>query len=175
MATSRVLGLVTVAVVTGVVAAGAQQVSAPKNRDRRVITTEEIESAQVNTAYQVVERLRPEFLRRMSRQQTLGGGAVTRSTGSRGGQGGQTGGNTGNSGGADVPAPASSDPGFGQPDPPSTAAVFVDGTQMGGVEELQQVASNMVEEIRYLSGTEAQTKYGPRFSAGVIEVKLKTH
>jgi len=172
MATSRVLGLVTVAIATGAVAAGAQEVSASKNRVRRVITTEEVESAQVNTAYQVVERLRPEFLRRMSRQQTIGGGAVTRSTGSRGGQGGQT---AGNSGGGDAPAPSSSDPGFGQPDPPSTAAVFVDGTQMGGVEELQQIASNMVEEIRYLSGTEAQTKYGPRFAAGVIEVKLKTH
>jgi hypothetical protein len=51
----------------------------------------------------------------------------------------------------------------------------VDGTEMGGVEELQRLQSNLVEEIRYLSGSDAQTKYGPRFSAGVIEVKLKTH
>jgi hypothetical protein len=100
----------------------------------------------------------------MTRQQTLGGGAVARMTGSRGGQGG-----------GDVPAPSTSDQGFSQPDPATTTAVFVDGTQMGGIDELQQVASNMIEEIRFLSGTDAQTKYGPRFSAGVIEVKLKNH
>ena len=43
------------------------------------------------------------------------------------------------------------------------------------LDELRQIPSNTVEEIRYLSGTDAQTKYGPRFPAGVIEVTLKTH
>ncbi len=170
MVTSRVTGIVAVALVTSVVAAGGQQVSAPTNRDRKVITTEEVERAGVNNAYQVVERLRPEFLRLMSRQQTLGAGAVPRMTGSRGGQGGGGGGGVG-----DAPTPSTRDQGFSQPDPPSTTAVFVDGTQMGGIDELQRVASNMIEEIRFLSGTDAQTKYGPRFSAGVIEVKLKNH
>ena len=169
MATSRVTGLVAVALLTSVVAAGAQQVSAPKNRDRKVITTEEVERAGVNNAYQVVERLRPEFLGRMTRQQTLGAGAAPRMSRSRGGQPG------GGGGAGDVPTPGTTDQGFSQPDPASTTAVFVDGTQMGGIDELQQVASNLVEEIRFLSGTDAQTKYGPRFSAGVIEVQLKTH
>ena len=172
MATSRVTWVVAVALLTSVAAVGAQQVSAPKNRDRKVITTEEVERAGVNNAYQVVERLRPEFLGRMTRQQTLGAGAVARMTGSRGGQ---AGGGGGGGGGGDVPAPSTSDQGFSQPDPATTTAVFVDGTQMGGIDELQQVASNMIEEIRFLSGTDAQTKYGPRFSAGVIEVKLKNH
>ena len=56
-----------------------------------------------------------------------------------------------------------------------TAAVFVDGTEMGGLDELRQIQANTVDEIRYLSGSEAQTKYGPRFPAGVIEMKLKTY
>jgi hypothetical protein len=54
-----------------------------------------------------------------------------------------------------------------------TAAVFVDGTNMGGLDELQRIQSTLVEEIRYLSGADAAMKYGPRFSAGVLEVKLK--
>ncbi|HEY8105654.1 MAG TPA: hypothetical protein VIE46_06070 [Gemmatimonadales bacterium] len=170
MATSRVTGLVAVALLTSVVAASGQQVSASKNRDRNVITTEEVESAQVNNAYQVIERIRPEFLRRMTRHQTLGAGATGRLSGSRGQSGG-----AGMSGGGDVPTPGGTDPGYSQPAPAQTAAVFVDGTQMGGLDELQQVASNMIEEIRFLSGTDAQTKYGPRFSDGVIEVKLKNH
>jgi hypothetical protein len=171
MATSRVLGLVTAAMLSGAVAAAAQQVSAPTNRDRRVITSEEIQAAQVNTAYQVVEKLRPEFLRRMNRQQSLGAGSLSRPSSFRGAS--QGAGNSGNAGQQD---PAAADPGsYAQPDPPATAAVFVDGTDMGGVEELQQLQSNMVEEIRYLSGTDSQTKYGPRFASGVIEVTLKKH
>jgi len=159
MATSRVFGIAAAAVLAGVVPVAGQQVSASANRDRRVITTEEIEQAQSTDAYQVVEKLRPEFLRRMSRPQTLGGGDRGR------------GGTNRNPGGGETPP----DPGYSQPEPARTAAVFVDGTEMGGVEELQRLQSNLVEEIRYLSGSDAQTKYGPRFSAGVIEVKLKTH
>ena len=177
MATSRVFGIAAAAVLAGVVPVAGQQVSASANRDRRVITTEEIEQAQSTDAYQVVEKLRPEFLRRMSRPQTLGGGDRGRGGTNRnpGGGGGGTGGGTGTTGGGTGGETMQPDPGFSQPDPPRTAAVFVDGTEMGGVEELQRLQSNLVEEIRYLSGSDAQTKYGPRFSAGVIEVKLKNH
>jgi hypothetical protein len=177
MATSRVFGIAAAAVLAGVVPVAGQQVSASANRDRRVITTEEIEQAQSTDAYQVVEKLRPEFLRRMSRPQTLGGGDRGRGGTNRnpggggGGMGGGAGGTGGGTGGGETPP----DPGYSQPEPARTAAVFVDGTEMGGVEELQRLQSNLVEEIRYLSGSDAQTKYGPRFSAGVIEVKLKTH
>jgi hypothetical protein len=180
MATSRVFGIAALAVLAGVLPVAGQQVSAPANRDRRVITTEEIEQAHSTDAYQVIEKLRPEFLRRMSRPQTLGGGGVTGGRGggtnrNPGGGGGATGGGTGSTGGGTDGETMQPDPGFSQPDPPRTAAVFVDGTEMGGVEELQRLQANLVEEIRYLSGSDAQTKYGARFSAGVIEVKLKNH
>jgi hypothetical protein len=45
---------------------------------------------------------------------------------------------------------------------------------MGGADELTQVQSNLIQDIRYLSGSDAETKYGPRFANGVIEVRLKT-
>jgi hypothetical protein len=144
MATSRILGLLAVATLIGVAPADGQQVSAPANRNRRVITAEEIEKAQETNAFQVVEKLRPEFLVSMTRRHTLGRGA------------------------SEQP-----DLGYSQPGAQPTAAVFVDGTEMGGVDELRQIQSITVEEIRYLSGSDAQTKYGPRFPAGVIEVTLK--
>ncbi len=171
MATSRIIGLLTVATLVATMPANGQQVSTPANRDRRLITTEEIEQAQETNAFEVVQKLRPEFLRRISQRQTLGAGATA------GGAGGRTSGaGTGATGGQGNPAYGEDHgPGYSQPDPQPTAGVFVDGTEVGGIEELRQLQSNTVEEIRYLSGTDAQTKYGPRFPAGVIEVTLKTH
>ena len=170
MATSRILGLLAVATLIGVVPAGGQQVSTPTNRDRRVITAEEIAQAQANNALQVVEKLRPEFLRRASQRQSLGAGATARGAG--GTYGGGTGPRVGTGGGA---YGEDHGPGHSEPEPQPTAGVFIDGTEAGGIDELRQIQSNTVEEIRYLSGTDAQTKYGPRFPAGVIEVTLKTH
>ena len=177
MATSRILGLLAVATLVGIMPANGQQVSKPANRDRRLITAEEIDHAQVNTAYEAVEKVRPEFLRRTSRIMTLGGGAAnTPGPGSRnagpGGAGSPTSGGAGAAAAAD---PSQDDATFGEAKAPQTATVFVDGTNMGDIEELKRVQANMVEEIRYLSGPDAQTKYGPRFPAGVIEVTLKTH
>jgi hypothetical protein len=176
MATSPILGLAAAALLVGVLPGAAQQVTAPVNRDRRVITAEEIEQASSTDAYQVVEKLRPEFLRRMSRPQSLGAGASaggsSRGSMSRGaGAGGGVPGN-GSMGGDQSQQP---DPGLSQPNSTPMTAVFVDGTQMGGIEELRLLHSNLVEEIRYLSGPDAEIKYGPRFAAGVIEVKLKNH
>ena len=153
MATSRILGLLAVATLVGIMPANGQQVSTPANRNRRVITAEEIEQSQETNAFEVVQKLRPEFLRRMTLRHTLGAGGAGAAAG-----------------GTEQP-----DLGYSQPDPQPTTAVFVDGTEMGGTDELRQIASNTVEEIRYLSGSDAQTKYGPRFPAGVLEVTLKTH
>ena len=179
MATSPVLGLVAVAVLVSVLPGAAQQVTTSANRDRRLITEEEIHYANTSDTYQVVEKLRPEFLLRMSHAQTLGGGGRGSGVGqggmSRGAGAGGGGGGAGGNSGMGGTQGQQQDQGFSQPDPAPTTAVFVDGTQMGGVEELKLLQSSLVEEIRYLSGSEAQTKYGPRFPNGVIEVKLKTH
>ena len=129
MATSRVLAVAAVALLLSATAAAAQQVSEKTNRDRKVLTAAEIEQAQVRSAYEAIEKLRPEYLRRVGRTQTVG--------------------------------------------PVPTAAVFVDGTDMGSLEELRRIQAGQVDEIHYLTGPDSEMKYGPRFSAGVIEVKLK--
>jgi hypothetical protein len=173
MVTSRIVAVAAVVVLTGALTAEAQEVSDNTNRDRRVITTAEIEAARVNTAYQVVEKVRPEFLNRLNRRVSMPAGMVTRgrTVSSRGST--NAGGRM--EGGGSESNQAQSDP----PDPAPemtetpTAAVFVDGTNMGGLDELQRIQSTLVEEIRYLSGADAAMKYGPRFSAGVLEVKLK--
>src|SRR5690348_13186281 len=71
MATSPVLGLAAVAVLLSVLPSAAQQVTTSANRDRRLITAEEIHDASTSDTYQLVEKLRPEFLLRMSHAQTL--------------------------------------------------------------------------------------------------------
>lgn len=162
MTTSRIVTVAAAAVLAGALTAHAQQVSETSSRDWKLISTEEIEAARVNTAYQVVEKLHPEYLRRINRVQSLGGGRLVRGTRGVG---------TGDGSGAGI---ESVEDAYSRPqEEQRTMAVFVDGTDMGGIEELQQIQSNLVEEIRYLTGPDAGAKYGPRFSAGVIEVKLR--
>jgi hypothetical protein len=164
MTTSRIVTVAAAAVLAGALTAHAQQVSETSNRDRKLITTEEIDAARVNTAYQVVEKLHPEYLRRVNRIHSLGAGGSVRGSRAAG---------TGASAGGGM---ASAEDAYSRPqEEQRTTAVFVDGTDMGGIDELQRIQSNLVEEIRYLTGPDAGAKYGPRFSAGVIEVKLKNH
>jgi hypothetical protein len=186
MATSRILGSLAVAMLIGVVPVGGQQVSTPAKRDRRVITAEEIEQAQEMNAFDVVQKLRPEFLRRMSQVSTLGaggraigaggaatgvGGTATGGGGTATGGGGQTYGGAGGSGAMGQPYPGSH-----EPDPRPTGGVFVDGTEMGGgIDELRQIPASTVEEIRYISASDVDMRYGPRFPNGVIEVTLRKH
>ena len=194
MATSRILGLLAVAMLIGVVPAGGQQVSTPAKRDRRVITAEEIEQAQEMNAFDVVQKLRPEFLRRMSDVSTLrgaggraiggggtatggggtatgAGGTATGAGGTATGAGGQTYGGAGGSGAMGQPFPGSH-----EADARPTGGVFVDGTEMGGgIDELRQIPASTVEEIRYISASDVDMRYGSRFPNGVIAVKLKSH
>jgi hypothetical protein len=177
MATSRILGLLAVATLIGVVPAGGQQTSSPAKRNRKIITAEEIEQAKETNAFEVVQKLRPEFLRRMAQRPTLGAGGTAAGAGGRTYGASPSGGAAaggGGGGGGESPLPAP-DGGYSQPDPQPTAAVFVDGTEMGGLDELRQIPTNTIEEIRYLAGSDAGMRYGPRFPAGVIEVTLKTH
>ena len=67
-------------------------------------------------------------------------------------------------------------PGTHEPDARPTGGVFVDGTEMGGgIDELRQIPASTVEEIRYISPSDVDMRYGSRFPNGVIAVKLKSH
>jgi len=151
--TVRSLVLASLALATVVTSGEAQ--SKKVKRDKKLITAEEVAEAGVNTAYEAVQKLRSDWLRQGQRQMTVYSRAERGTESPRAGQ------ETGSLG------DASDSRGV-------KLAVFVDGTELGGVEELQQIQSNRIEELRFLSASDAQQQYGSRYAAGVIQVKLKT-
>ncbi len=143
----------------------AQQVSAAADRD--IITAQQIATVQANTALEAVEKLRPDFLRRAERPQTIFG--RTR---------------------ASTPA-SSSDPSSpadrmlsrsrstleGDADAsagPLKIVVFVDGARFGDARDLKRIPASEIREIRFLSGSDAQQQYGAGHGAGVIHVALRS-
>lgn len=54
------------------------------------------------------------------------------------------------------------------------AKVVVDGTVRGDLAELRMIPSDNVENMRYLSASDATTKYGTGYMGGVIEVTTIT-
>jgi outer membrane receptor for ferrienterochelin and colicin len=152
MTFSRSIILAAVAL-TALGASAAAQESKSTKKDRSVITADEIATAQVATVYQVIEKLRPYYLRRAEQPRTIYG-------------------RTGNTSvaGEDSPAPGAVVDGGSES---TELVVYVDGTEVGGVGELQRIQSDQVEQIRYLSGPDAQQQYGPRYAAGVVQVTLK--
>ncbi len=144
---SLVLAVLALAALT---ASGEAQQKKVK-RDRKLITAEEVAEANVNTAYDAVQKLRADWLRQSQRQITVHGRT------------GRTGYEPASEAGADAP-PAGS----------TKLAVFVDGNEVGGPDELQRIQSNQIEEMRFLSGSDAQQEYGAGYAAGVIQVRLKS-
>ena len=158
--TNRLLALTLVTLVSLTATAEAQQKKV--KRDRNLITVEELATLQGHNGYEVVEKLRPDWLRRSERRVTLDSRRVDRGT---------------------APGSAAANPGGEDPTAspydeqrnasPLKLTVFVDQTEMGGVEELQRLRNDEIQEMRFLSGSDAQQRYGPRFAAGVIQVLLK--
>jgi hypothetical protein len=108
-------------------ASGGQSAGPSRNRD--IITAEEVARTTFSTAYEVVESLRPEFMR--SRSTSMG---------------------------------------TGQSD---NAVVYIDGVRAGGLNELRRVPREQIQEIRYLSGSDATTIYGTGHVGGAILVTTK--
>jgi hypothetical protein len=134
-----------------VIAAGAEAQSQKQKRDRNVITADEIAAASVNSALDAVERLRPHWLRRDQDRSPISLGAGR------------------NLPGEEVQTRA------GEPmaEEPPTLKVMVDGTE-GDLRDLKRIPKEQIAELRLLTGSDAQTRYGPRFAAGVIQVTLRT-
>lgn len=51
--------------------------------------------------------------------------------------------------------------------------VYVAGSRYGGVAALAQIASSAIQELRFLDGREATTRYGTGHGAGAIIVTLR--
>lgn len=49
--------------------------------------------------------------------------------------------------------------------------VFMDGSQLGGLEMLRTVQVSTLVEIRYRNGPDATTRYGTGFGGGTIEMR----
>ena len=56
---------------------------------------------------------------------------------------------------------------------PSYARVVVDGTVRRVLTDLYRMSTNNIETMRYLSATDATTKYGTGYAGGVIEVTMR--
>jgi hypothetical protein len=57
--------------------------------------------------------------------------------------------------------------------PEAQRVVYVDGVRLGGIERLREIPAGMVEEIRFLSGIEATTRYGAGHSEGALVVTTR--
>ena len=56
---------------------------------------------------------------------------------------------------------------------PHTAQVFVDGMPRGGLQILRELDVRDYREVRYLSGSDATTRYGTGYPGGIIDVLTK--
>lgn len=52
----------------------------------------------------------------------------------------------------------------------TTAQVFLDGRPYGGLEVLSQFNTANIEEIRFISASDATTRYGTGYPSGIIEI-----
>jgi hypothetical protein len=54
-----------------------------------------------------------------------------------------------------------------------TATVFVDGMPRGGLDTLEGIETREIAEIRFLSASDATTRYGTGYPRGIIEVSTR--
>ena len=52
-------------------------------------------------------------------------------------------------------------------------AVFIDNVRSGGIERLESLSIDQVERVRYLSPTDATTRWGTNMTLGAIEVIMR--
>jgi hypothetical protein len=118
-------------VLSAACAAGGSGNAASPRSNRDLIVRSQIEQMSVQDAYEIVQRLRPEYLR-----EQRGAASINRTS-------------------------------------PLLAVVYIDGVKRGGPDTLRGLRPVEVEEIRFMSGTDATTRYGTDHGGGVIEVKSR--
>jgi len=124
-ASSRLFGIAVL--VTGSVTACSQNQWAIPAPDRNVITSEEIQASNASTAWDVVAKLRGNFMH------------------SRGSN--------------SISVKVNKEP-----------TVFLDNVEYGTLEKLKQIPVSQIAEIRFINGWNTETKFGPGYIAGIIQV-----
>ena len=117
-------------VLTAACASGGAQSAGPRV-SRDLIVRAQIEQMNAQDAYEIVRRMRPEYLR-----EQRGAASINSTT-------------------------------------PLLAVVYIDGVRRGGPDVLRGMRPVEVEEIRFLSGTDATTRYGTDHGGGAIEIKSR--
>ena len=112
---------------------GTSSASSAVRANPNVITAEEIAQNPPSSAYELIERLRPSFLRTR--------GAVH-----------------------GVPTAGANDL------QPVDLVVYMNETRLGGTDQLRQIVTTDIQEIRYYSASDATTKWGVGNSAGAIQI-----
>jgi hypothetical protein len=110
-----------------------------------LITADEIAKTNVLTGYDAVQKLRPAMLSQKQIASAHGQGGVA----------------------ADAPPIKGTDVESGQ------VVVYMDGTRLGGVEQLRGITASSIATVRYYSASEAQLKWGSNHPGGAIEVISK--
>jgi len=106
--------------------------SSAKTQNPNVISLEEIEESSGSNAFEVIQRLRPNFLRTR--------GAVHGT------------------------------PGAANAMEMVDLVVYLNDNRLGGTDQLRQIATTDIREIRYFNSSEATTKWGTGHSAGAIQI-----
>ena len=125
----RVLATVLLAVTA--CASGGAPVSAAK-QNPNVISLDEIIESSASNAFEVIQRLRPNFLRTR--------GAVHGT------------------------------PGATNAMEMVDLVVYLNENRLGGTDQLRQISTTDIREIRYFNSSEATTKWGTGHSAGAIQI-----
>ena len=125
----RVLVAATMAL-TACASSGSGASAAKQNPN--VISMEEIVESSASNAYEVIQRLRPNFLRTR--------GAVHGT------------------------------PGATNAVEMVDLVVYLNENRLGGSDQLRQISTTDIKEIRYFNSSEATTKWGTGHSAGAIQV-----
>lgn len=123
--------LATAMVALAACASGSGGASTGK-QNPNVISTEEIAASSASNAYEVIQRLRPNFLRTR--------GAVHGT------------------------------PGAANAVEMVDLVVYLNENRLGGSDQLRQVSTTDIREIRYFNSSEATTKWGTGHSAGAIQI-----
>ena len=108
---------------------GATPAANQPRASRDLITRAQIDNTPAQDAFELVQRIRPEFLRERGQSSI-----------SRG---------------------------------PALPVVYMDGVRRGGPDILRTIRSNEIEEIRFISATDATTRWGTEHTAGAIDIKMR--
>ena len=127
---SRRVLVAAIVALTACASGGGVATAAKQNPN--VISMEEIIESSASNAYEVIQRLRPNFLRTR--------GAVHGT------------------------------PGAANAVEMVDLVVYLNENRLGGSDQLRQIATGDIKEIRYFNSSEATTKWGTGHSAGAIQV-----